>query len=134
MAIDMTYETQWYQRQLMQAAQVNAVLARQDVQEAIRKAPDADGLSAHANGDGATVHVYVSLGHEPAVAELATECDGKRYQLNVDQVLLDVPDAVRVIANISAYARLTEEERDLLRAIGKLQQETTTREYLACAA
>jgi hypothetical protein len=48
--------------------------------------------------------------------------------------LLDVPGVVLVQVHINGSARLQEDERDLLRAIGKLQQETTVREYLACAA
>jgi hypothetical protein len=39
-----------------------------------------------------------------------------------------------VQVHITGRSRLQEEERDLLRAIGKLKAETTTREYLACAA
>jgi hypothetical protein len=132
--IDLDHEQRWYRDQLVNAAKVSAVLSRADVQQALRRCPDADGLSAHAEGDGATVHVYVPLGQEPAVADLATLCDGERYQLDLEQVLLEVPETVKVIAHITAYARLSDDERDLLRAIGKLQQETTTREYLACAA
>ena len=132
--IELDHEQRWYRNQLVNAAKVNAVLSRADVQQALRRCPDADGLSAHADGDGATVHVYVSLGQEPAVVDVATLCDGERYQLDVEQVLLDVPDEARVVAHISAYARLSEDERALLRAIGKLKAETTTREYLACAA
>ena len=134
MPIDIHYEQDYYRKDLVRLAKINAALERTDVQEALTRCPDASGLSAAVNQDTVLISAYVGLGEEPAIAEVADLCDGRAYHLDMRQTLLDVPGVVLVQVHINGSARLQEDERDLLRAIGKLQQETTVREYLACAA
>ena len=134
MPIDIHYEQDYYRRDLVKLAKINAALERTDVQQALTRCPDADGLSASVNQDTVLISAYVGLGDEPAIAEVADLCDGDAYHLDVRQTLLDLPNVVLVQVHITGRSRLSEDERDLLRAIGKLKAETITREYLACAA
>ena len=133
MAIDIHYEQTWYAKQLHEQALITAALSRADVQQALRACPDADGLSASVNDGQVRLSLFVSLGRDPAIAAIADLCDGRDYVLEHKQPLLDA-EGVRVEAQISGRCPLDEDERELLRRIGKLKAETTTREYLACAA
>jgi hypothetical protein len=134
MAIDLAYECDYYRKELMRSAQVNAALQRQDVQQALERCPDADCLSAGATTRGVVISVFAGLDADPAIAEVADGCDGNAYLLNARQCLLEVPDVVTVEVRVTGRWPLGEDDRELLRRIGKLQTEACTREYLVCAA
>jgi hypothetical protein len=133
MAIDLSYETTWYADKAAENARIAAALARSDVCEALARVPDGGGISAFVRDDEVTIQTYVNLGAEPAVADIANACDGNAYLLDVRQTLLEAP-GVRIEVQIGGRWRLSDEERETLRAIGKLQTEVSTREFLACAA
>ena len=80
------------------------------------------------------ISVFAGLDADPAIAEVADGCDGNAYLLNARQCLLEVPDVVTVEVRVTGRWPLGEDDRELLRRIGKLQTETCTREYLVCAA
>jgi hypothetical protein len=139
--IDLNQEQSYYANEAANNTRIAAALLRSDVREALARIPDATGLSARISragaecpqDDTAIITAYVSVNDEPEIADIANRCDGLAYLLDMTQPVLDAP-GVRVEAHISGRWKLTEEERETLRAIGKLQLETNTREYLACAA
>lgn len=142
MAINLAYETDFYTRKIeacranaKRAERIAAALQREDVQTALKRIPDAASLSAIVDSDSGhvTITAYVGLPNDPVIADLADGCDGEAYLLHAEQVLLETPE-VRVDAYLDGRWPLSEDDREVLRTIGKLQTEVTTREYLACAA
>lgn len=134
MPIDLDFETSYYLEKLTKFTQIHAALQREDVQQALHLCPDADTLIADMKPQGLVITAFVNLEQDLAIAEIANGCDGKAYTLDTAQPLLEVPGVVTVQVNINGRWPLDDGERAVLRGIGKLQTEVSTREYLACAA
>ena len=130
MAIDLSYEQSYYADAALRAARIAQVFHHPQVRDALSWVPDADSVTANVRAQEVLISAHVHLNDEPAIVEVADLCDGERYRLQAEQELLYLPDLARVVAQISGSCKLADEERALLRRIGKLR--TETREYLAC--
>jgi len=134
MPINIEYEADYYAKRVADAAAIAAAIHRPDVREALARIPDANTVNAFADDGAVTLTAFVSLPEDPMVADIATLCDGEHYHVDERQELLHVPGAVRVLVNITGRAKLSRDERKLLRDIGKLKTTRESRTYLACAA
>jgi hypothetical protein len=132
--IDLQYESEYYARDAERSLRVVAALSREDVRQAILSAPDANGLSASTDLDGCVqITLFVNVGEDPALVELAGFCDTDHYRVDLEQLLLDDQD-VRVAVKVQGRAKLTREDKRLLRSLGKLRTERSRYTSLSCAA
>ena len=133
MPLNLDDEFAYYRQLEARAVQINDALQREDVRQALKRCPDIDSLSASVTSHGVVISAIASLERDPVIADIATGCDGQVYVLSARQALLQVPGMVTVEVYVTGRWPLAEDDREVLRAIGKLQTETSTREYLACA-
>ena len=129
--INLTYELEYANRTAESAHLKAAAIADPEVQAVIRRAPDAGALWSTVSGKRVHINLTADLGLVPEIADVATLCDGEHYVIRETQVLLDTP-TVRVTLSIEAKAKLTRDERKLLRDLGKLKVQRKTNTYLAC--
>jgi hypothetical protein len=128
--INTTYEVKYYAEQAHTNARIASALNRQDVLKAIEQAPDCYGLAAFVRDDDVVISLNTTLDTSGEdISGVANSCNGSSYRIDQTVTVLD-RRGVKVEVNISGRQPLTDDEKDLLRAIGKLQQRTE--EILVC--
>jgi len=124
-------EVAHYARAAHTNARIASALNRQDVIDALAKAPDATGMVAWYSHNEVTITANVWLDDGEDLSDIADSCNGSAYVVDVYQTILK-RRGVEVRVNINGRQKLTDDERDLLRAIGKLQEQT--HEVLVCGS
>ena len=129
--INTTDEVKYYAAKAHENARIASALSRKDVLEVIAQAPDTSNLSAFAESGKVVITLTTWLEGFGEIAEIANYCNGSAYVLDQTVTVLD-RRGVEVRVNVNSRQPLTDDEKDLLRSIGKLQP--VTHETLVCSA